>query len=96
MGAYTDCGRVCNGENIKEHHPEEMNASNWGRVGPLLFLAVRKRRPRHPLLTQESGAAGNDSQCLRRVRPLVAGGTPCRPFLLLADDRTRNGPHHLF
>ena len=25
-------------------------------------------------------------QRFRRIRPLVAGGTPCRPFLLLTDD----------
>ena len=33
-------------------------------------------------------------QRFRRVRPLVAGGTPCRPFLLPAGDRTRNGRHY--
>ena len=34
-------------------------------------------------------------QRFRRVRPLVAGGTPCRPFLLLASNRTLIGQHYL-
>ena len=65
--------------------------SGWDRS---FFLAVRKRHPRHPGLPEEGGAAGNDSQRFRRVRPLVAGGTPCRPFLLLPDlpNQERSSP----
>ena len=35
-------------------------------------------------------------QRFRRVRPLAAGGTPCRPFLLLVGNRTLIGQHYLF
>jgi len=40
MSGSTDGGRVCNGANIKEHRPYEMNASNRAEGGTSAFSCL--------------------------------------------------------
>ena len=49
-------------------------------MGPLLFLAVRKRHPRHRRLPEEGGAAGNPSVFDAFV-PLLLAALPAAFFI---------------
>ena len=75
MSSSTDGGRICDGVNIKEHHPEGMNASNRAEGGTSAFS------------WQFANGTHGTPDRLKRVVPLVTPAISTRsslPFLLAA------------
>ena len=53
-------------------------------VGPLFFLAVRKRDPRHLLSLREGCIAGCHASTFDASVPFLTVGIPCRLFYALS------------